>query len=152
MKRAFTLIELLFVIVIIGVLASVAVPKLAGLTDNAKVSAEVATASSVQGAIDAVHAQWITNRCDFMWGPNGDQNSSTTINTSGYPVSLGANLENVLKNVNDWSCTSSGANMSQCRGPASSATKGVGTCKPNKPCKTKYWEYDATSGTFSLKS
>lgn len=152
MKRAFTLIELIFVIVIIGVLASVAVPKFSGLRDNAKISAELATASAVQGAIDSVHAQWITNRCEFMWGPNNDQNSSITLNAQGYPNNLGAagaELQNVLKNVKDWELVAGTPN--RFKGPASSATKGVSTCKDNKPCRTRYWEYNATNGTFSLE-
>ena len=37
-KKAFTMIELIFVIVIIGILASVAIPKLAATRDDAKVS------------------------------------------------------------------------------------------------------------------
>ena len=38
MKKAFTMIELIFVIVIIGILASIAIPKLAGTRDDAKIS------------------------------------------------------------------------------------------------------------------
>lgn len=71
----FTLVELIFIIVIIGVLSAVAIPKFKSLTDNAKISSELATASSVQSALDAVHGEWITNTCDFNWG-NG-QNTAT---------------------------------------------------------------------------
>lgn len=39
MKHAFTIIELIFVIVILGILAAVAIPKLSATRDDAKVSA-----------------------------------------------------------------------------------------------------------------
>lgn len=51
MKNAFTMIELVFVIVVIGILAVVAVPKLAPLVDTAQLGKAKATLASVRSAI-----------------------------------------------------------------------------------------------------
>ena len=41
MKKSFTMIELIFVIVILGILASVAIPRLAGTREDAEISAAI---------------------------------------------------------------------------------------------------------------
>lgn len=49
---AFTLIELLLVLVILGVLAAIVVPKLAGRSEDAKLKAAKAEISILSGALD----------------------------------------------------------------------------------------------------
>lgn len=156
LSNGFTLIELIFVIVIIGVLSAVAIPKFQNLTDNSKISSELATAASVQSAIDATHGDWITNTCTFDWG-NG-QNTATAsaeFNTTGYPTASeieGPNgpFSNLLKNADngDWVKGADGFY----RGPAT-RTDGKGAKDRNlahKPEGNDYWEYNATAGTFKL--
>lgn len=152
----FTLVELIFVIVIIGVLTAVAVPKFKNLTDNAKISSELATASSVQSALDAIHGEWITNTCTFKWG-NGQDTAiaGQELNASGYPNSLDNGTEifdRIFKTkTKDWvliTCPVANGNVCY-RGPAS--LKGDSNHKVlNKPNKDEWWEYNTTAGTFLL--
>ena len=50
-RKAFTMIELVFVIVIIGILAWIAVPKLAATRDDATITKAIATLGSVRSSI-----------------------------------------------------------------------------------------------------
>jgi prepilin-type N-terminal cleavage/methylation domain-containing protein len=149
MKKAFTLIELIFAIVIIGVLASVAIPKFSGLTGNSKVAAELSTAASIQTALEACHGEWIINENEFTCA-NGINSSMFTSN--GYPLNLGDTnnpINYILKNApNTWSTNNDGTKF---YGPASNVNSGNTNCKENKPCIGKYWVYDNIIGTFSLQ-
>ena len=51
MKHAFTMIELVFVIVILGILSSIAIPKLVATRDDAEIAKIRADVSSIRSAI-----------------------------------------------------------------------------------------------------
>lgn len=51
MKKAFTMVELVFVIVVIGILAAIAVPKMAATRDDAIISKARATVGALRSAI-----------------------------------------------------------------------------------------------------
>ena len=165
LKKAFTLIELIFVIVIIGVLAAVAIPKFSHLSSNAKISSEMATAATVQSALDDIHADWITSEGEFTWGNKQNVNCSDDDDTNdgkfdcykGYPKKLGEcgsdskAFSYLLKNSSTvdakWSCTGN----SDYHGPASSADSGVAQNSNDKPDSNDHWEYNDTNGTFILE-
>ena len=86
MKKGFTMIELIFVIVILGILASVAIPRLAATREDAEISAAVANLRTlvndinayytVKGTFDNVKWKDITNvPTDKPEGSVGDNNS-----------------------------------------------------------------------------
>ena len=79
LKKSFTLIELIFVIVIIGLLASVAVPKFMQTKASASSSSVKSVVSSIRTAIETKHGEWIIN---------DDLDSSYGYTPQGYPKKL----------------------------------------------------------------
>ena len=98
MKKGFTMIELIFVIVILGILASVAIPRLAATREDAEISAAVANLRTLVSDATAYYtvkgtfgsAKWneITNV------PLQNATSNTTANATA-----DANLK--VGNIND---------------------------------------------------
>ena len=152
-KSAFTMVELIFVIVIIGILASIAIPKFSSIKDGAKKSAEIATISAVSTALDSANGEWSINEGLFKWG-NGE--SSTSLNSLGYPNVLSKNGDvfgAVIKGKNTQfkkqnTINASDYNISIFTGPASDPQNGVRYDKgapnsdiANKPDKNDFWIY-----------
>jgi len=93
MKKAFTMIELIFVIVIIGILAVIAIPKLNGSRDDAKKVVELNNiANCIQGIATSYTSQKIedtnSQACKSLTcttvniGNSNDGNISVTVNDS----------------------------------------------------------------------
>ena len=94
MKRtAFTMIELIFVIVILGILASVAIPKLASVQDDATIATEKAVVGAARSGVSILRGKRITRKADFditLTNLKGmDMNLAVTTNSkSFYPNGL----------------------------------------------------------------
>ena len=66
MKKGFTMIELIFVIVILGILASVAIPRLAATREDAEISAAVANLRTLVSDLSAYY----TTKGEFTTNAN----------------------------------------------------------------------------------
>ncbi len=64
-EKGFTLIELIIVIVILGIIAGVAVPKFIGLSDSARVSSARGVGGAISGTIQSKHADYLINATDY---------------------------------------------------------------------------------------
>ncbi len=152
-KSAFTMVELIFVIVIIGILAATAIPKFSSIKDGAKKTAEIATVSAVATALDSANGEWSINEGNFKWGNHQD---SSVLNSLGYPNNLSKNGEvfgAVIKGKNSKfikqnTINANDYNISIFTGPASDPQNGVkfdnsapNSDIKNKPDRNDFWIY-----------
>ncbi len=132
MKRSgFTMIELIFVIVILGILAAVAIPKLAATRDDAKIAkgaSEVATVVSDIGAYytaQGVNGQWgdMTNVGLKLSGGTSDASSTNSTTAAFYVDSTGAECISFTMTATDGNLTvvDGGGTTSVCTGIQSAA-------------------------------
>lgn len=76
-RKAFTMIELVFVIVILGILAAIAVPKFAATRDDAKIAKTRSTIAAVRSGIVTERQQRLF-RGDNSWIEYLDDNTTLT--------------------------------------------------------------------------
>ena len=149
MKKGFTMIELIFVIVILGILASVAIPRLAATREDAEISAAVANLRTLvsdatayytaKGSFDT-NTKWseITN---VPLGSAASTNATTDANLKigGVDDCIKVKLEN-----------NTPANIKFTK--KSGATGTCGEVLKSNPLKPYFTDTDGNSGTIPIGS
>ena len=101
MKKGFTMIELIFVIVILGILASVAIPRLAATREDAEISAAVA---NLRTLVSDASAYYTVKGSFNTTGSTAAKWSEITSVPLGSATSTGATSEASLKIGGDSDC------------------------------------------------
>lgn len=96
-KKGFTLIELIIVIAIIAILAAIAIPKFGDVRKKANISADVANAKQIQGAVSIVIADGKvelppTGGSTFTF----DGNAETSADSTGIEAEITEQLQGAI--------------------------------------------------------
>jgi type IV pilus assembly protein PilA len=118
-KKGFTLIELLIVVVIIGILAAIAIPKFANTKEKAYLTAMKSDLRNLVTAEEAYFAEWATY--------------TGTLSSSAYRVSTGVSGLTITPTTGGFSAHVSypGGTTKTCQiavGPAAGSNDGTPVC------------------------
>lgn len=84
-QRGFTLIELVIIIVILGILAAVAIPKYQDLSGEAREASARSSLGSLRSAITIYYANQAVQNGTAVWPTLGDVRTPGTVMAQGIP-------------------------------------------------------------------
>jgi type IV pilus assembly protein PilA len=102
-RQGFTLIELLIVVVIIGILAAIAIPKFAATKDKAKLASVRSDLRNIMTAQEAYYIDW-TTYTSALSSTVFQPSQGNTVQVTGSATSFTATATNASISVNPKSC------------------------------------------------
>ena len=162
-QKGFTLIELVVVIVILGVLAAVALPRFMNATEDAHTAAVNGTGGALAAGVALVRSQWELNRVKGIANPNlnvtnfGD--GTVDVNANGWPISAASDsaaTPNPARCVELWNAVLQGSAPSVATAATSDyqAAAAAGVCTytyrlDGRTAGQRTIVYDATTGVVT---
>ena len=109
-KKGFTLIELIIVIVILGILAAVAIPKFASMSKEARSAAVKGMAGSISSAATIAHGKWLISPAASITMEDKTVSIYNGTSAPGYPSEASGGIDNAVNYDSDKFTFSGGTN------------------------------------------
>ncbi|PLX86371.1 MAG: MSHA biogenesis protein MshA [Desulfuromonas sp.] len=102
-ENGFTLIELIIVIVVLGIMSAVAIPKFIDLQDDATEATAEGIVGAINGSAELVRGAALVRGVASAGGNVLVSGSNVTVVAGGYPAATAAGIGSAVKIDSDWS-------------------------------------------------
>lgn len=104
-NKGFTLVELVIVVILLGVLAAIAVPRFFNISGKARSAVVQSTGGAFSASLNVAKAQWEMNRNGTEYvdikGNTNSPSKFTKFNEEGYPIGISADGVHPLAEISD---------------------------------------------------